>query len=103
MFGTQITVLGMRKRALLLESDLNRLRLRGELAELGDLKRLAKFLDKTRRGPGPLGSLLVSLAGVVFDRGLRFSTSGVAGWRRLLAMAPAAIQLWRAIKSFKEK
>jgi hypothetical protein len=87
-----------RKKALTLESDLNRLRLRAEvnnLWEAGAFARKLKFVGRF----GKWGWALVPLAGVIGALGLGRSSmaGGVLG--RALAAAPAFMRLWRTVSA----
>jgi hypothetical protein len=94
MFGKQIAALQTRRKALLLESDLNRLRLRAELNHLREMTSFAKSLGHLgrfggwARGLGPVAGVLVALA---------VGRASLAGGlvRKALATAPALIRLWR--------
>lgn len=95
MFGKQIIELQTRKQALLLESDLNRLRLR---AELNNLREGASFLKRLRR-IGSWTSILGPVAGIIVTLVVKrtFPTAGL--FRKVLAGAPELVQLWRSFST----
>ncbi|HTV39527.1 MAG TPA: hypothetical protein VMF08_03055 [Candidatus Sulfotelmatobacter sp.] len=93
MFGKQITELQTRKQALLLESDLNRLRLR---AEFNNLREGANFLKRLRRF-GSWTSMLGPVAAVIITIVLKRSFPGAGLLRKALAGAPELIRLWRSL------
>jgi hypothetical protein len=99
MFGQQITELELRKKALLLESSQNRLRLR---AEFQQLRSSMSFVESVTGAVGKLGPWALTLgavAGLAGAAGLRSSlrSTGILG--KALALAPVAIRLWRAFKT----
>ena len=98
MFGKQMTVLQMRKKALLLESDLNRFRLRAEWNNLREIGGFAKKLKHLGRfGAWPWA--LVSLAGVAAALGLGRSVLAGGILRKALEAAPVLVRLWRTLSA----
>jgi hypothetical protein len=98
MFGKQMMALQMRKKGLLLESDLNRLRLRAEWNNLRELGGFATKLKKLGRfGMWPLA--LGSLGGIAAALGLGRSVLAGGILRKILAGAPALIRLWRTVSA----
>jgi hypothetical protein len=95
MFGKQITELQTRKRGLLLESDLNRLRLR---AELNNLREGFGFLKRLRR-LGSWTSVLGPVAGIIVTLILKRTFPGGGLLRKALAGAPGLVQLWRSLST----
>jgi hypothetical protein len=98
MFGKQMMALQMRKKALLLESDLNRLRLRAEwnnVREFGGFARKLKRLGQFGVWPW----VLVALGGVAAALGLGRSALAVGILRKALMGAPALIRLWRMVSA----
>jgi hypothetical protein len=93
--GQRLTELRLRKEALLLESDLNRLALRAEWEHLrawaGWTNRLAGIRNSVR----PWAGLLAPAAGLALALGLRRRS----GWLGFLSRAATVIgpllQLWR--------
>ena len=96
MFGKQMTALQTRKQALLLESDLNRLRLRAELSNLRESTRFGKNLLLRF---GSWTSLLIPVAGVIVTLVLRRSSVVGAILRKTLVSMPPLIRLWRTVSS----
>jgi hypothetical protein len=94
MAGKQITELQLRKKALLLESNLNRLRLRAEIAQLHEATEWVKNLHGLRQRLRPWAVALAPLAGVAAALGLRRSSTGGL-LQKTLVIAPALIRLWR--------
>ncbi|MGH7939743.1 MAG: hypothetical protein ACREFR_01565 [Limisphaerales bacterium] len=87
-----------RKRALQLESDLNRLRLRAELNNLRELCGFAKkFKPLARFGAWPWA--LASLTGIAAALGLGRSVLAAGLLRKAMAAAPVLIRLWRTVSS----
>ena len=87
-----LTALQLRKQALLLESDLNRLTLR---AECKRLLTAAGWVQELRRQIKPWALVLAPLAGVALVLGLRRSKSGAGLLAKALVIAPSLIELWR--------
>ena len=91
-----MTALQLRKRTLLLESDLNRLALHAEWAHLcGGAGCLGRLKDAQHKVT-PWLMVLVPLAGVAFGLGLRRRSSGGSLLAKVLAIAPSLIHVWRA-------
>ena len=99
MAGKKMTALELRKKALLLESDLNRLRLRAELQQLREATDLTQQLKHLPQRFGLWGKALVPLAGIVAAFGLRRAAArgGLVG--TIVSMAPSVIRLWRAFSA----
>ncbi|HXC36151.1 MAG TPA: hypothetical protein VNV43_09775 [Candidatus Acidoferrales bacterium] len=96
MFGEQITALQTRKKALLLESDLNRLRLCAEvnnLREIGGFTKKLKYLERF----GGLGRALAPLAAVIVAVGVGRTSLAGGLLRKALVAVPAFIRLWRMV------
>ena len=96
MFGTkELNELQLRKQALLLESDLNRLALRVEWDRLGEVGKWAGRIAEVRNFITPWTRLLAPMAGVALALGLRRRS----GWFGFLSKAAAVIgplmQFWR--------
>ena len=91
-----MTALALRKRALLLESDLNRLALRAQCACLREAKSGLGFLKEARRCLTPGVVALAAIAGVALASSLRRGAWRGGFWARALAVAGPLIQLWRA-------
>jgi len=90
--------LQMRKKALVLESDLNRLRLRAEWNNLREFGGIAKKLKQLGRfGMWPWA--LASLAGIAAALGLGRSVLAGGIVRKVLTGAPALIRLWRTLSA----
>jgi len=82
--------LELRKKTLLLESDVNRLTLHAELERLSD----AAHELKQRITPWAL--VLAPVAGLTIARRWRRTSGGVGLMPKVLALAPTLIRLWRA-------
>ncbi len=90
-----MTALQLRKKTLLLESDLNRLTLHAECAHLREAVGWLGRMRDARHQIAPWALVLAPLAGVALMLGLRRSSSG-GGWlAKALAVAPSLMQLWR--------
>ena len=103
MVGKQMTDLQLRKTALLLESDLNRLRLRAELQQLREATDVVANLKALPRRLGPWAMAIAPLAGIVAALGLRRSSPGSGLFRAALGLAPSLIRLWRAFTTSSEE
>lgn len=90
-----MTELQLRKKALLLESDLNRLRLRAEIENLREAGDWTRHLHRLRQKLGPWAMVLAPLTGVAAALSFRRSSAGSSFLGKTLALAPALIQLWR--------
>lgn len=99
MFGKQIAALQTRKKALLLESDLNRLRLCAEVNNLRELGGFAKKLKHLGR-IGHWGRALAPLVGIIVAFGTGRAPLAGSLLRRSLAAAPALVRLWRIASDF---
>lgn len=98
-----MTALQLSKKTLLLESDLNRLRLRAELQQLREAADLAQNLKILPRRFGPWALALAPLAGIVAALGLRRSSTRGSFWQGMLAIAPALVRLWRAFATLSDE
>ncbi|HEV2318567.1 MAG TPA: hypothetical protein VGV18_02375 [Verrucomicrobiae bacterium] len=100
MFGKQMMALQARKKALLLESDLNRLRLRAELNHLREMTSIANPRAHLGRFGG-WASTLGPVVGTILA--LAVGRTALAGGlvRKALAAAPALIRLWRLVSSLR--
>jgi hypothetical protein len=97
MFGTQkLTELQLRKQALLLESDLNRLALYVECERLSKVGSWAGRIADVRKILGPWALLLAPLAGVALALGLRRRSGWLGSLTKAVALIGPLIQLWRA-------
>lgn len=103
MAGKQMTALEARKKALLLESELNRLRLLGEIEQLREATDLTRNLKGIGQRLGPWALALAPLAGVALARGLGRFSGGGGILSKTLAVAPGLIRLWRAFSKPTEK
>ena len=102
MFGKQMMALQMRRKALLLESDLNRLRLRAEWNNLREFGGFAKRLKQLGRfGAWPWA--LAALGGIAAALGLGRSVLAGGILRKALAGAPALIHIWRTVSALWEE
>ena len=98
MFGRQMMALQARKKALLLESDLNRLQLRAEWSNLREFGGIARKLKQLGRfGIWPWA--LASVAGVAGALGLGRSVLAGGILRKAIVGAPALIRLWRTVSA----
>jgi hypothetical protein len=95
MFGKQMMALEARKQALLMESDLNRLRVRAEFNNLRESVNFSKRLSgltSWRRVLPPLAAVVMTLGagGSIFAGGLL---------RKVVVAGPAVAQLWRTFSA----
>ncbi len=90
-----MTALQLRKKALLLESDLNRLTLHVECARLGTLAGWLGCVSEAPHRLTPWLWVVAPLAGMAVALGLRRSSSGASFLTRALAAAPSLVHLWR--------
>ncbi|MGA2175454.1 MAG: hypothetical protein ABSH38_10780 [Verrucomicrobiota bacterium] len=90
-----MTALQLRKQILLLESDLNRLRLLAECERLREAVGWVSRIREARRQIAPWALVLAPLAGVALALGIRRSGAGGGFLSRALGLAPSLIQLWR--------
>lgn len=98
MFGKQMIALQTRKKALLLESDLNRLRL---LAEVNNLREFGGFAKKMKHLGrfGRWGWAVAPLVGVIVSFGVGRVPLAGGLLRRAVAAAPAFVRLWRMVSA----
>jgi hypothetical protein len=97
MAGKEMTALQLRKKALLLESDLNRLRLRADIEQLHEATDITRNLRNLGERIGPWIKTLAPLAGIMAAFSLRRRSSEGGGFfQKALALAPVLIRLWRA-------
>lgn len=96
MFGKQMIELETRKKALLLESDLNRLRLRTEVSNLRELAKFSNHLPRLRSWRMILPQLVAVV--VALGAGRTLFAGGLL--RRAMVAAPAFIRLWRTVSAF---
>jgi hypothetical protein len=90
-----MTALQLRKKTLLLESDLNRFTLHAELERLREVAGWVNRIQDARQQIAPWALVLTPLAGVALASGLRRSRSGTGFLARALEIAPLLIQIWR--------
>jgi hypothetical protein len=95
MAGKEMTALQLRKKALLLESDLNRLRLRADIEQLHEATNIMSILKHLGERVGPWVKTIAPLAGIVAAFSLRRSSEGGGFFRKALGLAPSLIRLWR--------
>jgi hypothetical protein len=104
MFGQQITELELRKKALLLESSQNRLRLRTEFQQLRSRTSVLETLASAGSKLGPWAMTLGAVAGLMGAAGLRRASHSTGILGKTLAVVPVAIRLWRAFRTrFEER
>src|SRR5262249_27727436 len=103
MFGRQITELELQKKALLLESSQNRLRLRSDFAQLRSRTTVLETLASAGSKLGPWAMTLGAVAGLLGAAGLRRAShsTGIVG--KVLAVVPVAIRLWRGFRARSER
>ncbi len=99
-----MTALQLRKKALLLESDLNRLRLRADIEQLHEATSIAGNLKHLGERIGPWVKTIAPLAGLAAAFSFGKASGGGGGFfRKALVLAPPLIRLWRTFsKSSKE-
>jgi hypothetical protein len=96
MFGKQdMTALQLHKKALLLESELNRLALQAECERLKEAAGWLSWIKDARRQITPWALVLAPLAGVALALRLRRPASADGFLSRALRLAPSLIRLWR--------
>ena len=103
MFGRQIAELELRKKALLLESGQNRIRLRLDFQNLRSRTTLLESLASVVIRLGPWGLTLGTVAGLLGAAGLRRAAGSTGILGRTLAAIPVAIRLWRAFRMRSER
>ena len=103
MFGQQIAELELRKKALLLESGQNRIRLRSDFAQLRSRTAPLESLAGVGLKLGPWGLTLGAVAGLLGAAGLRNAAGGTGIVSKALAVVPVAIRLWRAFRARREQ
>jgi hypothetical protein len=91
-----MTEIQLRKQTLLLESDLNRLTLHAECAQLRETASWLGFAKRLRQRAAPWAFILAPIAGLALTLGLRRSPSRGGILSKALALAPSLIQLRRA-------
>jgi len=100
MFGRQVTELELRKKALLLESEHNRLRLLSEVEQLRRTPILPGLVESVRSKLGPWALPVSALAGLVVGmRGRRSFSSSEGFLGSALAVVPHVVRLWHAFKT----
>lgn len=90
-----LSPLALRKQALILESDLNRLALRAELGELRAATAWVGEAAQTGRKFAPWLLLLAPVAGFLLVRNLRRSESRLGRLAALLHWVQPLFSLWR--------
>lgn len=103
MFGQQITELELRKKALLLDSAQNRIRLRSDFAQLRSQAAPLETLAGVGLKLGPWGLTLGAVAGLLGAAGLRNAVGGTGILGKTLAVVPVAMRLWRAFRARTER
>lgn len=103
------TTLRLRRQALLLKSDLNRLTLDAECQRLRQavsswsssfsLCPAGCMPNRELQRVGPMALMLAPLAGVALGTGFRRSSAGAGFFAWALKAAPVLIRLWRACVS----
>jgi hypothetical protein len=103
MFGQQVRELELRKKALLLESEHNRLRLLSEVEQLRCTPILPGLLEGVRSKLGPWALPVSALAGMVFAMRGRRSSFGEGFLGSALAVVPPLVKLWRTFTSRRRR
>lgn len=93
-----MTELQLRKKTLLLESDLNRLTLHAQGVHLREATSRLGCTKEEGRRIIPWALMLATLVGLRFALGRR-SSLGASFFERALRIAPPLIQLWRSLVS----
>jgi hypothetical protein len=101
--GREVTDLEVRKRALLLESQLNRLTLRAECGQLRDALSWAGCVKEAQRQLGPWLWGLAPVALSLLGRRLRGRSSGPGFWTRAFELGLGLVRLWRVWESSPKK
>ena len=91
-----MTELELRKQALLIESELNRLALHAECERLRDSMSGAAEIFRGREESKPWISWLTPIAGLALSGGIRRIFRG--GLKEKLSLLPHVVQLFRAFK-----
>ncbi|HEY1786974.1 MAG TPA: hypothetical protein VGJ73_02405 [Verrucomicrobiae bacterium] len=87
-----------RKKALLVESNLNRLRLQAEMNNLREAASFSKRFKHLGRF-GEMAGMLAPLAAAVATFGLGRASLAGGILRKTLVAAPALVRLWRTVSS----
>jgi hypothetical protein len=103
MFRQQIAELELRKKALLLESAQNRLRLRTDFQNLRSRTTLLESLAGVGFKLGPWAMTLGTVAGLLGAAGLRRAAGSTGILGKTLSVLPVAIRLWRAFRTRREE
>ncbi|MCU0784204.1 MAG: hypothetical protein MUF81_09205 [Verrucomicrobia bacterium] len=90
-----MTALQLRKQTLLLESDLNRLTLHVECAQLREATNWMGQIRGAQKRIPSWALAVAPLAGVALVLGLRRSSAGAGLLTKALGVAPSLIQIWR--------
>jgi hypothetical protein len=97
MLGREdMTALQLRKKALVLEGELNRLALQAECERLREAAASLRWTKGARNQITRWAPVLAPLAGVALALRLRRPASADGFLSRALRLAPSLIQLWRA-------
>jgi hypothetical protein len=103
MFGRQITELELRKKALLLESAQNRIRLIEDFHQLRSRTTVLETLASAGSKLGPWAMTFGTVAGLLGAAGLRRASHSTGILGKTLAVVPVAIRLWRAFRARYER
>jgi hypothetical protein len=95
MFGNQMMALEERKKALLLESDLNRLRLLAEVNNLREAANISKYITRL----SVWGTVLAPLASLIVSLGAGRLKSAGGLLQKAIVAAPVVIRLWRRVST----
>ena len=94
---TRVTELQLRKKALLLESHLNRQALRAECARLSGAMDWVGRIREMGQKIGPWAVVLAPLAGLAMALGLRRSKPVTGLLASALGVVPSLIKIWHAV------
>jgi len=90
-----MTTLQLHKKALVLESELNRLALKAECERLREVAGWLRSIKDARLQITPWALVLAPLAGVALALRLRRPASAAGFLSRALRVAPSLLKLWR--------
>ncbi len=98
MLGSkEMRALQLRKRALLLESELNRLTLSTQFQNLPRWPGWTESLVNARRVAGPWLRVLAPVGGVVLALGICRASRLLVCFEKVATFVPPLIRIWRAV------
>jgi len=98
MFGSEeLKTLQLRKQALLLESELNRLTLSVECQRLPRVGIWADRITNVSHAAGPWVRALAPVAGIALALGICRASKVLVCFSKVAAFLPPMIRIWRAV------